>query len=304
MKSVARFHFPRIIIENNEKWLFNPILKKRFKNRPEERVRLQWVEYLMRETRVKPSRIGFETPVELRQATNALRADLLIYDKNLSADVLIECKSDRVSINESVARQAARYNSKLKASKVVLTNGVEDFMYKMKGQKPIEAINFFDIADNDDRADISYWNTRGFCSANPDAVFGSWFSEMMKVFWQPQSAEEKRYLAFDETVLPIPMDHYYQLFSLKGERKIAVTFLGYGSSDTYLLAVLNKKGQNTGILAINLIEMFQNGEASARVFSKGEITVLDAATFLPFTFSKADEPRIKKLAKHVMNFFD
>lgn len=304
MKSVARSHFPQIVIEGNEKWLFNPILKKRFKNRPEERVRLQWVEYLMRETCVKSSRIGFETPVELRQTTNALRADLLIYDKKINPDVLVECKSDRVSINESVARQAARYNSKLEANKIVLTNGVEDYMYSIREQKPVEIANFFELINNHQRDNICYWNKRGFCSANLDTTFSSWFCEIIQAFWQLHPAKDKRYLAFQESVLSIPMDHYYQLFSLKDERKIAVTFLGFGSSDTHLLAVLNKNGQNTGILSINLNAMYQNSAESAQLFSKGRKTILDATTLLPFTFSKADVPQIKNIIKHVMNFFD
>jgi hypothetical protein len=84
MKSIAIHHFPLIIPQPGEKYLYNPVLKKRFKNRPEERVRLRWVEYLLHQTEWPKSRIGFEAPVSLPQEENTLRADLVLYNRDFS----------------------------------------------------------------------------------------------------------------------------------------------------------------------------------------------------------------------------
>ncbi|HMB41744.1 MAG TPA: type I restriction enzyme HsdR N-terminal domain-containing protein, partial [Balneolaceae bacterium] len=132
MKSASLYHFPQVIIEDGQKWLFNPVLKKRFKNRPEERVRLQWVDFLLNQTDWNKNRIGFETPVQLRREDRALRADLLLYSDDVAPYALIECKSDQIKLSDSTAVQAARYNSLLHAPYIILTNGREDLVYKVE----------------------------------------------------------------------------------------------------------------------------------------------------------------------------
>src|SRR6056297_3733025 len=134
MRSNTTGHFPQMRFSDGQKWLFNPILRKRFANRPEERVRLQYVEFLLRETAVTKNRIGFEALVKAYARDNSLRADLVIYDQQIAPMALIECKSGQIKLNEKTSEQAARYNLTLQANFMMITNGHSDFWYKKEGK--------------------------------------------------------------------------------------------------------------------------------------------------------------------------
>src|SRR5690625_4991616 len=118
-------YYPEFILDGNQKWLFNPILKRRFKNLPEERIRLQWVDYLLENKLWQRSRIGFETPVKSADPESVLRADLVLYDQEFRPEILIECKAESIALTEATAEQAARYNRELGARKIILTNGYQ-----------------------------------------------------------------------------------------------------------------------------------------------------------------------------------
>ena len=158
-------HFPQFRFQDGKKWLFNPILKTRFANRPEERVRLQYVEFLLRETTVTKNRIGFEALVKAYARDNSLRADLVIYNQEISPVALIECKSERIKLNEKTAEQAARYNLTLQADYLMITNGHNDFWYK-RDDKSVSYLQNHPFTMVKEPASsprtAAYWTNRGF----------------------------------------------------------------------------------------------------------------------------------------------
>ena len=304
MKSVARSHFPRVIVEQNQKWLFNPVLRKRFKNRPEERVRLKWVDFLLLQTNWKKSRIGFETPVKLQQKKNALRADLILYSEQMKPEVLIECKSESISLNAATAEQAARYNTSLQAREMILTNGVEDFCFEIINGKPIKAQLPVHAFRKEFVRDAAYWSERGFCSVKSDLLSENGISKFLNSFWDDAPSGEVRYLDFSDSFLPVPMDHYYRIFSITEDQKLAVTLIGHETSDTYLVAILNEKGRNRGILTADLEKLILGEKKSTRCFIQNREKSIDAREPLIGFFSDAQDVPVIKLPKRIIRLFD
>jgi hypothetical protein len=304
MKSVAVSHFPRVFVEQNEKWLFNPILRKRYKNRPEERVRLKWIEYLLHQTSWKRTRVGFETPVDLRQEENRLRADLVLYSGQMKPYILIECKSQSVKLSESAAQQAARYNSTVGAKFIILTNGLFDFCYHLKDGLPEKSTLPFETNHPMPERDSDYWSERGFCSPKSSTALKHWLEAVLNHFWSNESTGDIRYLAFRKSFLPVPMEHHYRVFSTDETTKLAVTFIGYGHSASYLTAILNQKGVNKGVLAINLDKMMDGSDGSVRCFTGNREVVRDAQSFFEAEFPYDNKSFIKNLPEQLIRFFD
>ena len=301
MQSIATYHFPQVILEGGKKWLFNPILKKRLANRPEERVRLRWVEYLLLQSDWQKSRIGFETPVKLRQETNSLRADLILFSDQLKPQVLVECKSEKISLTSKVAEQAARYNTTVDAEKLVLTNGVKDFWFSqqeqsLSGQPGI--IN--EIKDLDTvRSDPDYWTKRGFCSPQSDRVILVWLSRILQKFFDQKRTWATQYLPFQESVFDLPMDNYYRVVVPEDGTKLALSFIGGKNTKNYLVGVLNQKGKNSGIVLLILDDLISGRESKVTVLKDGERV---QKSIQPDQIEKIEE--IEKLPGFIMNFFD
>lgn len=306
MKSIVTPHFPQIVFEQNEKFLFNPILKKRFKNRPEERVRLRWVEYLLQQTDWLKTRIGFETPVKLRQEKNTLRADLVLFSKTMEAEILIECKAPSILLNENVAAQAARYNVEVNAPFLCLTNGISDFWFK-KTETGIESVksplNEIKKAADIDRS-FRWWADRGFIS-NPDSnPVNQRIVQILNYFWSDHVDWDTRYLDFRESPLSFGLNHYYRVPSIDQEQKLAISFLGKPGMDPVMSVVLNRMGKNEGLLVINLKKLSSREADSGLFIAAGDETRFDAHKKLPIFTERFNAAIIDNLPVFLMRFFD
>lgn len=306
MKSVVFDHFPRVVAGSNRFWLFNPILKKRYENRPEERVRLKWVEYILHHTDWKKSRIGFETPVKVPQQKNTLRADLILYTDEMKPSILVECKSDSVKLNQTAAEQAARYNTDLKAQYLVLTNGIEDFWFEKTEKEIQKSENIFEknSSFSDRERDIDYWQKRGFCSSRIDLITRDWLTSALHTFWLSDDEGRKQYLDFQKTVLPVPMNHYYKIFEIDSERRLAVSFIGYGTSDNYIVAILNFQGVNQGVFTVNLDRLPEDKSGSLSLIRGNKQQADIAGRTLPIEMEHFDASQIKNLPQSIIKFFD
>lgn len=306
MKSKATGHFPKIVRDQEKTWLFNPILKKRFVIRPEERVRLKWVEYLIHQTEWKNSRIGFEAPVTLHRDGSTLRADLILYDDKMQPYILVECKSESVPLTPAVAEQAARYNSRVRAPYLVLTNGLKDYWFEHYDGKIKPASPPFqrqgDLGDVYNTED--YWAERGFFSLNSNLQLQSHLKETLKAFWAGQENWQIRFLDFKASFLPFAMNHYYQIAPIDHETKMAVGFLGGMSSGSFLVGILNKKGNNSGVIVVNLDSLWGGKEKSATLYGGARTKWLNAGKILPETFLNFTPATINELPRLLMRFFD
>jgi hypothetical protein len=93
---------------------------------PEEWVRQLLLIFLIEERDFPVGRISIEKTVKVVQKSN--RYDLLVFDKNSMPQVLIECKSPLVALNQNAINQVMRYNMALKCPYIVICNGTHFFM--------------------------------------------------------------------------------------------------------------------------------------------------------------------------------
>lgn len=306
MNSKALNFFPQIFFEGKERVLFNPILRKRFKNRPEERVRLRWVEYLIHQTDIKKSRIGFEAPVEIRNNENFLRADIIIYDKKLKPKILVECKSTSVALTEETGKQAARYNTSIGASSICLTNGLADLWFKIdngsviESKQPIKQIHSF----NDLQFNSKWWGERGFYSPEGHETFTTRMQETCRYLYGEFIDWPLRYLEFTAPFLPFSLSHYYKVASLDESSKLAITFIRTHDDKSLLTSVLNVNGMNIGFLVIDLEKLFKKSSNSATLYKSREQIRMDAHKHIPLFDEKFNPSIIENLPNFLIRLFD
>lgn len=308
MKSIVTPHFPQIVFDGKNKLLYNPILKKRFANRPEERVRLRWTEYILSQTDHLNSRIGFELPVHLPQENNSLRADLILFSRDMEPAMLIECKAPSIRLSESAAAQAARYNTVVGAPYICLTNGIFDFWFKVDGDKPLTTESPFH--ENIERAglaqhrDIAWWASRGFISDSSATALNKRLVQILNHVISISEELDIRYLDFKDSPLHYGLNHYFTVIRVDEEHKLAVSILGKPGEDPALAAVLNRSGKNQGLLIINLSKCSRMEPDSGLLLSAGNERTFPAHHNLPVFTEHFNANVIENLPGFLMRFFD
>ena len=123
-------HYPQIRYKEGSKFLWNTILKKKYKQRPEERVRLKCIEYLILEAGFSKNRISLESPVSLSGDKSSSRTDVLCYDDHFNPLLLVECKAPNIQLDDKTAIQIASIT--LNKCPLLVTNGLRDFWFHTK----------------------------------------------------------------------------------------------------------------------------------------------------------------------------
>jgi hypothetical protein len=108
--------------------IFDNVRKKWLVLTPEEWVRQHVVNYLISAHNYPASLISIEKVVELNGQKK--RYDLVVLTKKLKPLIIVECKAPTVELSQEVLEQAARYNLTLKVPYVLITNGLNDQLYK------------------------------------------------------------------------------------------------------------------------------------------------------------------------------
>ena len=99
---------------------------------PEEWVRQHWIQYFITKKSISPSAIILEKKLLINGVTK--RIDLLITEKT-QPKILIECKAPLIKLTEKTFEQTARYNSILKAEKIILSNGLQHISAKFSNNQ-------------------------------------------------------------------------------------------------------------------------------------------------------------------------
>jgi hypothetical protein len=118
-------------LKSNEKQtlIFDNLRKKYFVLTPEEWVRQHFVQFLIKEKKYPVSLIALEKQLTINNLKK--RTDIVIYNKLGNPDIIVECKAPQIKISQAAFDQIARYNLKLKANYLIVTNGLEHFFCKM-----------------------------------------------------------------------------------------------------------------------------------------------------------------------------
>lgn len=112
---------PKLKSEAGQEFIFDEWRKRWILLTPEEWVRQNFLQYLVKVKKYPPSLIALEKKIRLGELTK--RFDILVYDKDTKPFMIIECKEMNIPLDEAVLNQALRYNISLRVPYIVITNG-------------------------------------------------------------------------------------------------------------------------------------------------------------------------------------
>jgi hypothetical protein len=298
LKSVATNHFPRYTFKDGEKLLWNPLLKKAFSDRPEERVRLQLLDFLLLEASYSSSRISFESPVNLPRDKSASRTDVICFDKNFDPYLLIECKAPEVTLNEKASIQIARYNQKVGAPFLLISNGLEDFLFSNAAES-IMRLSEFPLelsAKSEFNTDWEYWEKRGFIGKRSDKNIKKWILESCDMLYQFETNSAPSYFKFPGTDPTLFLANYYRIFMLNRSDKLALSLTATPFGTTLLNGVLNRNGVNTSIISISCDLLADKDSKNTLIHSSSGASLMDLNDQVSFSFSNSLDHYINDLA--------
>jgi len=130
---VEKLHLPtyQFSIKSSEKkaTIFDSLRKKYVVLTPEEWVRQNFVQYLIQEKHYPISLIAIEKQLKVNGLKK--RADIILFNKLGKPNIIVECKAPKIKITQAAFDQIARYNLKLEAQILIVTNGLEHFCCTM-----------------------------------------------------------------------------------------------------------------------------------------------------------------------------
>ena len=122
-------YYFRIKNQNNKVVIFDNQRKKYIRLTPEEWVRQNFIQFLIKELRYPAAYIV----VEKQLIINGLkkRCDAIVYNNMAQPIAIVEFKAPNITINQEVFDQAAVYNSKLNIDFFIISNGLNHYCCKI-----------------------------------------------------------------------------------------------------------------------------------------------------------------------------
>ncbi|MFZ4671277.1 MAG: type I restriction enzyme HsdR N-terminal domain-containing protein [Flavobacterium sp.] len=134
---MQKLNFPsysfRFKNSENKVSIFDDIRKKFIILTPEEWVRQHTVQYLLQDKNYPKSYLNVEKLISINDIHK--RYDIVVFKPNGDLFLLIECKAPEVKISQATFDQIARYNLKLNAQYLMVTNGVNHYFCQMDFEK-------------------------------------------------------------------------------------------------------------------------------------------------------------------------
>jgi hypothetical protein len=109
--------------------IFDCVRKKYVALTPEEAVRQNIILYLANVRNYPVSLMRVEVSMKLNGMQK--RCDILMYGRNRSPLLMVECKAESVKISQSIFNQLSRYNLVFKVPYLVATNGTDTYCCKV-----------------------------------------------------------------------------------------------------------------------------------------------------------------------------
>lgn len=109
--------------------IFDVLRRKYVALTPEEWVRQHFVHFLIEHKGYPTALLANE--IELRIGGKHLRADTLLYNKELRPHMLIEYKSPTIALTQKVFDQISAYNLLLHADYLIVSNGMQHICCRM-----------------------------------------------------------------------------------------------------------------------------------------------------------------------------
>ncbi|WP_333601293.1 type I restriction enzyme HsdR N-terminal domain-containing protein [Flavobacterium sp.] len=134
---MQKLNFPaysfRFKNSENKVAIFDEIRKKFIILTPEEWVRQHTVQFLLQEKKYPKSYLNVEKLIKVNDLQK--RYDVVVFQPDGSIFLLIECKAPEVKITQDTFDQIARYNLKLNAQYLMVTNGLNHYFCQMNFEK-------------------------------------------------------------------------------------------------------------------------------------------------------------------------
>ncbi|WP_441001238.1 type I restriction enzyme HsdR N-terminal domain-containing protein [Fodinibius sp. SL11] len=283
MVSIAKHIYPPIVWRNREKKLWNPIHKKALKNLPEERVRLRIMEALIKAGWSK-HRISTEEAIG-QLGDKAMRTDLICYSQQFEPKLLVECKAEYISISAKTAQQVARYNQKVGAPYLLMTNGKSDFWYAIdKESENVRKLDrqpdFLNRKGKLPNYDFDDWKKKGFAGDKASPDLRLWHEETLPNIWLSAKGSEIQFLTFSNGPSDIDLNHYYRIEHTTQNRRLALTTLNTAFGGNRLVAILNEDDNNKAVLEINLDVLFAGKKGNSSMYSHQGIQTFDLNNYI------------------------
>jgi hypothetical protein len=119
----------KITQKEGKLFIFDGIAKKYRALTPEEWVRQHCLNFITQHLNYPASNIQIERNHKIDQLNR--RTDIQVYDTNGQVFMLIECKAPHIPITSITFQQASQYQKKNQAKYLVLTNGLENYIYQI-----------------------------------------------------------------------------------------------------------------------------------------------------------------------------
>ncbi|WP_418650782.1 type I restriction enzyme HsdR N-terminal domain-containing protein [Tenacibaculum aestuariivivum] len=113
----------------NKTLIFDNLRKKYLVLTPEEWVRQHFVQFLIEEKKYPISLIALEKQLVINNLKK--RTDIVVFTSNGMPNIIVECKAPKIKISQDTFDQIARYNLKLNANYLIVTNGLQHYFCKL-----------------------------------------------------------------------------------------------------------------------------------------------------------------------------
>jgi hypothetical protein len=122
----------RLKKQDGNTFIFDVIRRKWLALSPEEWVRQHVLHYLVTQKSIPASSISIEKELQLNDLKK--RYDIVVYTRQLTPYLIVECKAPYIELNKAVVEQALRYNLTVKAELLMITNGVSDLVFNARNE--------------------------------------------------------------------------------------------------------------------------------------------------------------------------
>ncbi len=109
--------------------IWDTLRRKYVKLTPEEWVRQHFVHYLVEQKGYPAALLANE--IQLKVGEKTLRADSVLYTRQLRPQMIIEYKAPHIAITQKVFDQISVYNMLLHVDYLVVSNGIDHYICKM-----------------------------------------------------------------------------------------------------------------------------------------------------------------------------
>lgn len=109
-----------------ERSVFDPVRKKHVAITPEEEVRQHLICWLHTQKNYPLNLMACEYTIKIGR--KSLRCDLVVFNRELKPQIIVECKAPYVALDKEVMQQIDAYNSILKVPHLIISNGERTYL--------------------------------------------------------------------------------------------------------------------------------------------------------------------------------